>query len=92
MFIFSFVLLILASTTSKFSPKKHGRALDLCMHSRLRTLPFLPPSQRPQIVTSKQGAAIPVDKVKVDDRERILRRGEVRVQRLILTHFPIEDT
>lgn len=45
--------------------------------SRLRTLPYLPPSQRPDLITSKAGAEISVDKAKVEGKERILRRGEV---------------
>jgi exonuclease V len=40
-------------------------------------MPYLPPHQRPTVITSKDGAAIPVDKVKVEGKERILKRGEV---------------
>lgn len=45
--------------------------------SRLRTLPYLPPSERPDVITSREGKAIAVDKVKVEGKERILKRGEV---------------
>jgi len=39
-------------------------------------MPYLPPEKRPTVITSKHGVAIPVDKVKVEDKEKILRRGE----------------
>jgi exonuclease V len=39
-------------------------------------MPYLPPEKRPTVITSRQGAAIPVDKVKVEGKEKILRRGE----------------
>jgi hypothetical protein len=45
--------------------------------SRLRTLPFLPPHKRPDVITSKSGKEIVVDKVKVEDKEKILKRGQV---------------
>lgn len=45
--------------------------------SRLRTMPYLPVDQRPQVITSRSGTEIPVDKVKLDGKERILKRGEV---------------
>jgi exonuclease V len=47
------------------------------MRSRLRTLPFLPPHKRPDVITSKSGKEIVVDKVKVEDKEKILKRGQV---------------
>ncbi|WWC86518.1 uncharacterized protein L201_001395 [Kwoniella dendrophila CBS 6074] len=49
---------------------------------RLRTLPFLPPSQRPDTIKSKDGNEIVVDKVKVEDKEKILKRGEKIHKRL----------
>jgi len=57
--------------------------------SRLRTLPYLPPSQRPAIITSKAGAEINIDKVKVEGKERILRRGEVGPRSSLLSLFII---
>jgi hypothetical protein len=45
--------------------------------SRLRTLPFLPPHKRPDVITSKSGKEIVVNKVKVQDKEKILKRGQV---------------
>ena len=45
--------------------------------SRLRTLPFLPPHKRPDVITSKSGKEIVVNKVKVEDKEKILKRGQV---------------
>ncbi|WWC58860.1 uncharacterized protein I303_101405 [Kwoniella dejecticola CBS 10117] len=59
---------------------------------RLRTLPYLPPSQRPDIIKSKEGNEIVVDKVKVEDKERILRRGEVIHKRLERELHPEEIT
>jgi hypothetical protein len=47
------------------------------MRSRLRTLPFLPPHKRPDVITSKSGKEIVVNKVKVEDKEKILKRGQV---------------
>ena len=56
--------------------------------SRLRTMPYLPPEKRPTVITSRQGAAIPVDKVKVEGKEKILRRGEASPLALrVLTSF-----
>ncbi|KAK8866159.1 hypothetical protein IAR55_001310 [Kwoniella newhampshirensis] len=49
---------------------------------RLRTLPFLPPSQRPSFIMSTAGKEISVDQVKVEGKERILRRGEKIHKRL----------
>ncbi|RXK39737.1 hypothetical protein M231_02930 [Tremella mesenterica] len=49
---------------------------------RLRSLPFLPVDKRPQVITSTSGKAIPMDKVKVQGKERILRRGEKIHKRL----------
>jgi exonuclease V len=49
--------------------------------SRLRTLPYLPPSKRPEVITSKAGKEIVVNKVKVEDKERILKRGQVSLVR-----------
>jgi exonuclease V len=40
-------------------------------------MPYLPPAQRPAVITSDRGNAIAVDKVKVEDKDRILKRGEV---------------
>lgn len=40
-------------------------------------MPFLPPSQRPSVIKSESGKEIAVDKVKVEGKEKILRRGEV---------------
>ncbi|WVQ61919.1 uncharacterized protein L199_000052 [Kwoniella botswanensis] len=48
----------------------------------LRTLPYLPPSQRPDIIKSKEGNEIVVDKVKVEGKEKILKRGEKIHKRL----------
>jgi exonuclease V len=45
--------------------------------SRLRTLPYLPAHKRPEVITSKFGKEIVVNKVKVEDKERILKRGQV---------------
>ena len=45
--------------------------------SRLRTLPYLPASQRPDVIISKAGEAVPVDKIKVEGKERVLKRGQV---------------
>lgn len=50
-------------------------------------MPFLPPPQRPTIITSKGGAEIGVDKVKVEGKERILKRGEVCEIHLLNFHF-----
>ncbi|WWD17635.1 hypothetical protein CI109_102076 [Kwoniella shandongensis] len=50
--------------------------------SRLRTLPFLPPSQRPSVIKSTAGKEISVDIVKVEGKEKILRRGETIHKRL----------
>nr|XP_019049532.1 hypothetical protein I302_03321 [Kwoniella bestiolae CBS 10118]OCF28462.1 hypothetical protein I302_03321 [Kwoniella bestiolae CBS 10118] len=49
---------------------------------RLRTLPYLPPSQRPDIIKSKEGNEIVVDKIKVEGKEKILKRGEKIHKRL----------
>ncbi|BEI81750.1 hypothetical protein CcaverHIS002_0209100 [Cutaneotrichosporon cavernicola] len=49
---------------------------------RLRTLPYLPVSQRPTTIISPKGASISVDQAKVEGKERILRRGE-RLEREI---------
>ncbi|KAL7419212.1 hypothetical protein Q5752_006049 [Cryptotrichosporon argae] len=49
---------------------------------RLRTLPFLPPAQRPAVITTTKGREIVVDKVKVEGKERILRRGQKIHKRL----------
>ncbi|WRT64395.1 uncharacterized protein IL334_001327 [Kwoniella shivajii] len=49
---------------------------------RLRTLPFLPPSQRPDIIKSTAGNEIVVNKLKVEDKEKILKRGEKIHKRL----------
>jgi exonuclease V len=49
------------------------------MRSRLRTLPYLPPSKRPDVITSKSGKEIVVNKVKVEDKEKILKRGQVSI-------------
>lgn len=46
--------------------------------SRLRTLPYLPVAQRPEKITTKAGKEITVDKVKVEDKDKILKRGQVR--------------
>lgn len=40
-------------------------------------MPYLPPSQRPDKIVSKAGKEIVVDKVKVEDKDRILKRGQV---------------
>ncbi|WVQ97298.1 hypothetical protein IAU59_004409 [Kwoniella sp. CBS 9459] len=49
---------------------------------RLRTMPFLPPEKRPNIIKSTAGKEIVVDKIKVEGKERILRRGEKIHKRL----------
>ncbi|WVR06097.1 hypothetical protein IAU60_003125 [Kwoniella sp. DSM 27419] len=49
---------------------------------RLRTMPFLPPAQRPSKITSTSGKEIQVDTVKVEGKERVLRRGEKIHKRL----------
>lgn len=45
--------------------------------SRLRTLPYLPVSKRPTTIKSTKGTSIAVDQVKVEGKERILKRGDV---------------
>lgn len=45
--------------------------------SRLRTLPYLPPAQRPEMIRARDGGEIWVDKGKVEGKEKVLRRGEV---------------
>jgi len=40
-------------------------------------MPYLPPSKRPDVITSKSGKEIVVNKVKVEDKEKILKRGQV---------------
>ncbi|WVF70631.1 hypothetical protein IAT40_005424 [Kwoniella sp. CBS 6097] len=49
---------------------------------KLRTLPFLPPEKRPDVIKSAAGTEIVVNKVKVEGKERILRRGEKIHKRL----------
>ncbi|WWC66139.1 uncharacterized protein I206_100039 [Kwoniella pini CBS 10737] len=57
---------------------------------RLRTLPYLPPSQRPDVIKSKEGNEIVIDKVKVEGKERILKRGEKIHKRLEREIHPAE--
>ncbi|WOO82362.1 putative exonuclease V, mitochondrial [Vanrija pseudolonga] len=59
---------------------------------RLRTLPFLPPAARPERITTSKGAEIKVDKVKVEGKERILKRGEKIHKRLEREIHPAEVT
>jgi exonuclease V len=58
------------STTSKSK-------LILADDSRLRTLPYLKPADRPDRIVSTKGKEIVVDKVKTEGRERIVQRGQV---------------
>lgn len=45
-------------------------------------MPFLPPSQRRKVIKTAKGAAIEVDQIKVEDKDRILKRGEKIHKRL----------
>lgn len=58
--------------------------------SRLRTQPWLQPQDRPAVITSTKGGIIPVDKGKVEDKEKILRRGETIHKRLEREIHPVE--
>lgn len=49
------------------------------MDSRLRTLPFLPLAERPDVITPTSGKQIVVDKRKRESGERIMNRGRVSV-------------
>lgn len=49
------------------------------MDSRLRTLPFLPLAERPDVITATSGKQIVVDKKKREGGERIMNRGRVSV-------------
>ncbi|ORY23370.1 exonuclease V [Naematelia encephala] len=49
---------------------------------RLRTLPYLPAAQRPEKITSTKGVEIKVDKIKVEDKEKVLKRGQKIHKRL----------
>lgn len=49
------------------------------MDSRLRTLPFLPLAERPDVITATSGKQIVVDKRKRESGERIMNRGRVSV-------------
>ena len=40
-------------------------------------MPFLPVKMRPNVITTKDGVQLSVDKVKVEGKERILKRGNV---------------
>lgn len=53
--------------------------------SRLRTKPYLPPSQRPDVITTTKGVEINVDRAKVEVKEKVLRQGEVRWLTTLLT-------
>ena len=64
------------TSTSESAETTKTRA-SLSDDSRLRTLPYLPASQRPAVIRSDKGKEIAVDKIKVEDKEKILRRGEV---------------
>lgn len=57
---------------------------------RLRSLPHLPPDQRPDHIESARGKVISMDKSKVQTKERILRRGEVIHKRLEQEIYPTE--
>ncbi|KAL1408861.1 hypothetical protein Q8F55_005675 [Vanrija albida] len=59
---------------------------------RLRTLPFLPPAARPAKITTSKGTEIKVDQVKVEGKERILKRGEKIHKRLEREIHPAEVT
>ncbi|ORX37445.1 exonuclease V [Kockovaella imperatae] len=49
---------------------------------RLRTLPHLPPHKRPTVITTRTGEQISVDKVKVEGKEKVLKRGQKIHKRL----------
>lgn len=49
------------------------------MDSRLRTLPFLPLAERPDVITTTSGKQIAVDKRLREGGERIMNRGRVSV-------------
>ncbi|KAK4689483.1 exonuclease V, partial [Tremellales sp. Uapishka_1] len=57
---------------------------------RLRTLPYLPPNQRPAVITSTKGKEIVVDQIKVEGKEKVLRRGEKIHKRLEREIHPLE--
>jgi len=62
---------------SMISMSLFANEMGMLITSRLRTLPFLPPHKRPDVITSKSGREIVVNKVKVEDKEKILKRGQV---------------
>jgi len=62
---------------SMISMSLFANEMGMLITSRLRTLPFLPPHKRPDVITSKSGKEIVVNKVKVEDKEKILKRGQV---------------
>ena len=49
------------------SMRRNKRVRAEGTRSRLRSLPHLPPAQRPEVIVSKEGKAVRVDKVKVED-------------------------
>lgn len=51
----------------------------MVMDSRLRTLPFLPLAERPDVITTTSGKQIAVDKRLREGGERIMNRGRVSV-------------
>lgn len=66
-----------SSSTSELHCSARGTDI-----SRQRTLPFLPPAARRKVIKTPKGAAIQVDQVKVEDKDRILKRGEKIHKRL----------
>lgn len=52
---------------------------EVVMNSRLRTLPFLPLAERPDVITTASGKQIAVDKGIREGGERIMNRGLVSV-------------
>lgn len=69
--------------------------------SRQRTLPFLPPSERPKVIQTAKGAAIQVDQHKVEDKDRILKRGqkihkrlerEIHPEEVVVRSTSVEET
>lgn len=64
-------------------------------------MPFLPPSQRRKVIKTAKGAAIEVDQVKVEDKDRILKRGqkihkrlerEIHPEEVVVRSTSVEET
>lgn len=69
--------------------------------SRQRTLPYLPPAARRKVIKTPKGAAIQVDQEKVEDKDRILKRGqkihkrlerEIHPEEVIVSSTSVEET